>query len=180
MGTLFENHCAERLTSERPFSFTVFKCFFLLKGPEVLTTTVSFSYFFPILAPRLHGERAADPAAVHRHSWRQAAEAPRLLPGPPYHREDGVHPEPRGHAQQHQSPGDPTAAREQHEGHVSFDGGAHQVRLSLKFRLKYLHVCRELKLCVISWNWNFIASSDIPSHWGGNSYQVSSNLRPSF
>lgn len=71
------------------------------------------------LASRLRGERATDSSTVHWHGWWQAAQAPCLLPGPSYHREDGVHPKSRGHAQQHQSPGNPIAARKQHEGYVS-------------------------------------------------------------
>lgn len=124
MGALFENHHAESLTSERPA--------FVLNGMQVevffgedMDLNCNCVFLSPLLAPRLHGERAFDPAAVHWHSRRQAAEAPRFLPGPPHHWEDGVHPEPWGPAQQHQDPGDPTAAREQHAGHVSIRAFTH-------------------------------------------------------
>lgn len=70
-------------------------------------------------ASRLHGEWAFDPTAVHWDSRRPSSPASRLLPGPPYNREDRVHTKPRGHAVQHQSSWDSSPAWEQHEGHVS-------------------------------------------------------------
>lgn len=76
------------------------------------------SYLY-LSASRLHGEWAFDPTALHWDGRRPSSPASRLLPGPPYNREDGVHTKPWGHAVQHQSSWDSSTAREQHEGHVS-------------------------------------------------------------
>lgn len=75
------------------------------------------------IAAWLRGERAADPAALHWHGGRPAAEATRVLPGASDHGQDRVHRQPRGRRLQHQGPGDPAAAGEQHARHVSWGLG---------------------------------------------------------
>ena len=80
------------------------------------------SHLGPFVLPPalwLHGERAAHPAAVHRDRRRPPPATTCLLPGPPHHRQDRLHRQPRSHAIQHQNPGDPSAAWKQHESHVS-------------------------------------------------------------
>lgn len=80
------------------------------------------SHLGPFVLPPalwLHGKRAAHPAAVHRDRRRPPPATTCLLPGPPHHRQDRLHRQPRSHAIKHQNPGDPSAAWKQHESHVS-------------------------------------------------------------
>lgn len=70
-------------------------------------------------APRLHGEQAPGAADLHRDGRRADPETPRLLPGAPHHGENRHHHQLREDRGQHQSPGDPAGAEEQHEGDVS-------------------------------------------------------------
>lgn len=80
------------------------------------------SHLGPFVLPPalwLHGKRAAHPAAVHWDRRRPPPETPCLLPGPPHHGQNRLHRQSRSHAIEHQNPGDPPAARKQHESHVS-------------------------------------------------------------
>lgn len=67
----------------------------------------------------LHGKRTAYPAAVHWDRRRPPPETPCLLPGPPHHGQNCLYRQSWSHAIKHQNPGDPPAARKQHESHVS-------------------------------------------------------------
>lgn len=75
-----------------------------------------FSVLLP--APWLLRKRAAHTAAVHWDRRRPPAATPCLLPGPPDHRQDRLHHQPRNNTFQHQSPGNSTSSREQHESNV--------------------------------------------------------------
>lgn len=99
------------------------RCHFTL-GPFVLPPAL-----------RLHGERAAHPAAVHRDRRRPPPATTCLLPGPPHHRQDRLHRQPRSHAIQHQNPGDPAPAGKQHESHVSAGIPLFYLRILVSFLL---------------------------------------------
>lgn len=76
----------------------------------------AFSVLLP--APWLLRKRAAHAAAVHWDCRRPPAATPCLLPGPPDHRQDRFHHQPRNNTFQHQSPGNSPSSREQHESNV--------------------------------------------------------------
>lgn len=91
-------------------------------GMEVLKRPDVASHLGPFVLPPalwLHGKRAAHPAAVHRDRRRPPPATTCLLPGSPHHWQNRLHRQPWSHAIQHQSSGDPSAAWEQHESHVS-------------------------------------------------------------
>lgn len=75
---------------------------------------------FSVLLPAtwLLRKRAAYATAVHWDCRRPPAATPCLLPGSSDHREDCFHHQPRNNTFQHQSPGNSTSSREQHESNV--------------------------------------------------------------
>lgn len=79
-------------------------------------TQWAFSVLLP--APWLLRKRATHAAAVHWNSRRPPAATPCLLPGSPDHRQDCFHHQPWNNTFQHQSPGNPSSSREQHESNV--------------------------------------------------------------
>lgn len=77
-------------------------------------------WVFSVLLPAtwLLRKRAAHATAVHWDCRRPPAATPCFLPGSSNHREDRFHHQPRNNTFQHQSLGNSTSSREQHESTV--------------------------------------------------------------
>lgn len=78
----------------------------------------------------LQRQRPTWPTDFYRYSRWAHPQAPCFLPSSSYHRQDSHHHQLWEEHPWHQSPGDPTGAKEQHESHVSL--------LQSNFALKFL------------------------------------------